>query len=254
MSRDWSVTVKPAFIGSSRAASVIGGWSLITATILFGVVFVYLAVTFDYPGILDRPASEVLPRLLSLGVSGRAVWVIYGLIPLLLVPTAIGVDAATRQVAPRVAQAAVIAAVLSAVTMMVGLLRWPSLQWRLGLAYADASPAARETIAVVFDAANSFLGNYIGEFLGELFLNVFFLCASVALARSAGRSRRWLLYAGAAATLFGGVAMLRNVTNVVAPIAAANNTILPIWMLVLGIALVTHRASGEVAGSRMYTS
>jgi Domain of unknown function (DUF4386) len=232
--------MRTASAGSPRTAVRLGGVSLIAATILFAVVFIYLANTFDYPAILSRPAGEVLPRLLSLGTTGRAVWVLYGLVPLLLVPTAIGVAAAAGDAAPRATQAAMITAVLSAASMMAGLLRWPSLHWQLALAYAGGSTAAREAIAGVFDASNSYLGNYIGEFLGEAFLNVFFLCASLALARAGGPSRRWLLYAGSAAAFLGSLAMFRNVTSLVAPIAAVNNTVLPIWMLALGVALLIH--------------
>jgi hypothetical protein len=222
-------------------AATIGGWSLIAATVLFVAIFGYLANTFDYPAVLERPASTVLPRLLALGAMGRGVWIVYGLAPFLLVPTAIGVAAATHDVAPRAAQTAVVSGVLSAVAMATGLLRWPSLHWQLALAYGDASPAGREAIAIAFAAANSYLGNYIGEFLGELFLNIFFLSSSIALVRAAGSSQRWLLYAGSGATCLGALAMMRNVTTVVAPVAAANNAVLPLWMLALGTALVTHR-------------
>ena len=226
----------------SRVVTLIGGSSLIAATLLFSAVFVYLARSFSYPEVLDLPAAEVLPRLLALGPSGRAVWVLYGLIPLLLIPTAMGVYAAGRQAVPLLARAAVIMAVLSALTMMAGLLRWPSLHWHLALAYADASPGTREAIAATFAASNSYLGNFIGEFLGELFLNTFFLFSSLTLARTASPSRRWLLVLGSAASLLGGLAMLRNATPWVEPIAALNNIVLPIWMLVLGVVLLRHRA------------
>ena len=73
---------------------VIGGASLIAATILFVVVFTYLAAAFDYPDVLDRPAADVLPALLALGSTGRMVWFVYGLIPLLIVPTGLGVSEA----------------------------------------------------------------------------------------------------------------------------------------------------------------
>jgi hypothetical protein len=142
---------------------------------------------------------------------------------------------------PLLARAAVIMAVLSALTMMAGLLRWPSLHWQLALTYADASPGTREAIAAAFAASNSYLGNFIGEFLGELFLNTFFLFASIALTRTAVTSRRWLLVVGSAASLLGGLAMLRNATPWVEPIAALNNVVLPIWMLVLGVVLLRHR-------------
>jgi hypothetical protein len=229
----------------SRRATVFGGGSLIAATLLFSAVFVYLARSFGYPEVLDLPAAEVLPRLLALGPTGRAVWVLYGLIPLLLVPTALGVHAAARQAAPLAARAALITAVLSALTMMAGLLRWPSLHWQLALAHADASPGAREAIAATFAAANSYLGNFVGEFLGELFLNAFFLSAAIALTRAASASGRWLLVAGSSASLLGGLAMLRNATPWVEPIAALNNLVLPIWMLVLGVVLLRHRAAAS---------
>lgn len=224
-----------------RGATLLGGGSLIAATVLFSAVFVVLARTFGYPDVLDLPAAQVLPQLLALGTGGRAVWVLYGLIPLLLLPTAMGLYAAGRHAAPLTARLALILALLSAVAMMAGLLRWPSLHWQLALAYADASPAAREAIAAVFAASNSYLGNFVGEFLGELFLNSFFLCAAFVLTRAAAPGRRWLLLAGASASLLGGLAMLRNVIGWVEPIAALNNVVLPIWMLVLGVALVRHR-------------
>ena len=59
---------------SGNTAARAGGIALILAAILFMAVFSYLAATFDYPDVLDRPAAEVLPRLVALGSSGRAVW------------------------------------------------------------------------------------------------------------------------------------------------------------------------------------
>jgi hypothetical protein len=235
--------------GSSRAALRIGGGSMIAATLLFSAVFVYLARHFGYPDVLDLPAADVLPRLLALGATGRAVWLVYGLTPLLLVPAAMGVYAAARHAAPLTARVAVIVAVLSAVSMMAGLLRWPSLHWQLALAWADATPAAREALAATFAAANSLLGTFVGEFLGELFLNTFFVAAAVALTRTPSRTGRWLLAAGVAASLLGAVAMLRNVVPAVGPLAALNNAVLPLWMLVLGVALLRHRQPPSAASA-----
>lgn len=93
-------------------------------------------------------------------------------------------------------------------------------------------------MAAVFLATNSYLGNYVGEFLGELFLTAFLLCASLVLADQSGRSGRWLRRAGLIAALCGWTAMARNVTPLVSTIAAANNVILPVWMLLLGVTLV----------------
>jgi hypothetical protein len=78
----------------------------------------------------------------------------------------------------------------------------------------------------------------------ELFLNLLFVCAACALVR-AGHARRWLLIAGSAAGLLGGVAMLRNAMPLVEPVAALNNAVLPLWMLVLGVAPVPHYGAGR---------
>lgn len=222
----------------SRRAKALGGWSLIAATVLFGAVFTWLAGAFNYPDVLDGPAADVLPRLLALGPLGRAVWVVYGLVPLLLVPTAIGVRAAGGEHSPETSRLAVLLAAASALCLMAGLLRWPSLHWQLAIAFEHATPAARDAMAAVFLATNSYLGHYVGEFLGELFLTAFLLCASLVLADQSGRSGRWLRRAGFIAALCGWTAMVRNVTPLVSTIAAANNVILPAWMLLLGVTLV----------------
>ena len=120
--------------------------------------------------------------------------------------------------------------------MMTGLLRWPTLHWMLAQEWTSASPASRDVIAGRFGTANLYLGNVIGEFAGELFLNGFFLTSSLAL--SAGRPRRrWLAFLGVAASALGWIAMLRNLTPLVAPAATLNNIVLPLWMLTLGLVL-----------------
>ena len=221
-----------------RTRIVAGGVSLIAATVLFGAVFSYLAANFDYPDILDHTAAEVLPRLLALGTTGRAVWIVYGLVPLLLIPTAIGVRAAARTTAPGLGRSAIWLAVITAASMMIGLLRWPTLHWGLAQDLVTAPPQAQEAIAQRFATANLYLGNVIGEFIGELFLNAFFVVSAFAI--SAGRPRRtWLVFAGLAAGALGWIAMLRNVTPLVGSIAEVNNIVLPLWMLLLGVVLVT---------------
>lgn len=213
-----------------------GGGALLAATVLFIAVFSYLAAAFGYPDVLDRPADEVLPALRALGLTGWSVWLIYGLIPLLLVPTAVGVREAGHPAAPRLARLAVPLASLSAVAMMIGLLRWPTLHWSLASAWPTADAATRAVIATRFAAANLYLGNVIGEFAGELFLNGFLVVASLTVT-AARPGRRWLAMAGIAAGALGWVAMLRNLTPLVSTVAAINNGVLPLWMIAIGVLL-----------------
>lgn len=222
------------------AAVRTGGGALVLASILFIAVFGYLAATFDYPDVLDQPAADVFPRLLALGTTGRAVWSLYALIPLLLVPAGVGASIALRGSAAGAARSAAAFAIIAAFSMMLGLLRWPSIHWELARVHATASTADRLTIEAMFAGLNSYLGNFIGEFVGELALNLFFLLTAYAILRSS-RHPRWLGIGGVIASAIGLGAMFRNVTHAMAPVADANNLVLPVWLIVLGVAFLRER-------------
>ena len=228
----------------SRAATRIAGWSLIAAAVGFIVVFGYLAARFDYPAVLDGDAAVVLPRLLALGEAGRAVWAVYAFLPLLLIPAAIGARAAFGDAAPSAMRAAIVFATIAAVSMLLGLARWPSVHWELARAYPSASADARAAMDALFLGLNVYLGNYIGEFVGELALNAFFVLVGFAALRTTV-TNRWFAVGGIAVGAMGWVAAFRNVTSVVSPVAAANNYLLPLWLIVVGVVLV--RSMPEIA-------
>ena len=221
----------------TRVATRIGGWSLIAAAVGFVAVFSWLAARFDYPSVLDGSAADVLPRLLALGDAGRAVWVVYAFLPLLLIPGALGARAAFESVAPNAVRVATITAAIAAVSMLLGLARWPSVHWELARTYEQAGPDARQAMGAVFTGLNLYLGNFIGEFLGELALNAFFVAIGVAALRAL-QPGRWFAYGGIAAGVIGWIAAFRNVTPLVGPVSAVDNYVLPLWLIVLGAILV----------------
>jgi hypothetical protein len=191
--------------------------------------------------VLDQPADQVLPRLLALGETGRAVWALYGILPLLLIPAGLGAYAALGRTAPGTMRAAAAFAALSACAMMLGLLRWPSIQWHLAMAYTSATdPVEQRAIAHLFDGLNSLLGNYIGEFVGELALNLFFLLTALG-ARSAAGFPRWSVPAGVVVAVMGFIGMWRNVTPAVQWASEITNILLPLWLIVLGVLLLRVR-------------
>src|SRR5262245_60874929 len=105
----------------------LGGAALILAAAGFIGVFSYLAAQFNYPDVLDTPAASALPALLAMGSAGRAVWAVYGLLPLLLIPAASGAYAALRPANPGGMRVALLMAVVAVFAMMLGLLRWPTI-------------------------------------------------------------------------------------------------------------------------------
>jgi hypothetical protein len=207
----------------NRTIIRVGAVSLIGGAIAFVAVFAFLAARFDYPDILDGPAAQVLPRLLEMEGLGRAVWALYALLPLIWIPAGVGAFHALRDVREGSMRLAMLFATVGALSMMLGLMRWPSIHWELAQAYIAGTPDTRNTLAAIFDGLNAFLGNYIGEFLGELSVNLFFLLAALAMLQPEAGLPRWMGFLGVAAALIGLVGMFRNVTPRVDPVAEVNN-------------------------------
>jgi hypothetical protein len=219
-----------------RPIVIAGGVSLIVAGLAFVSVFSYLAANFNYPGILDGSAAKVLPRLRAGGSVMRATWALYAFLPLLLVPGAVGAFFACPSSRGRMTLA-LAAAMLGALAMCLGLMRWPSIHWALAEAYAQSGADAKSSLSAVFLGLNLYLGNYIGEFLGEVCLAFFFLLTGISLVNEP-RFPKWLGWCGVAFAAVFVIGAFRNVTPAVQGIADVNNALLPLWVVVLGVSLI----------------
>jgi hypothetical protein len=219
----------------------VGGSFLIAGALAFMAVFAFLAARFNYPQVLDGSAGEVLPALLATGSMGRAVWAIYGFLPLIWIPAAVGAFHALRDVREGSMRVAMFFAIVSSLSMMLGLLRWPSIHWSLAQSYVAGGDAERAAVTALFAGLNSFLGNYVGEFLGELAFSLFFLLSALAMLARGAMFPRWVGYIGVVTAIAGLLGMFRNVTAVVSPIAQLNNYLLPLWMIIFGVALLRYR-------------
>lgn len=220
------------------AAARLGGLAYIAASVGFLIVFSWLAVRFGYPDILDQSAADVLPRLLALGATGRAVWIVYAMLPLLLIPAAVGAANALQRT-DRSSDAAirlgVLLQVVAALAMTLGLARWSTAQWVLAEAWPQADPAQRQSMVVVFDALNAYLGNGIGEFMGELALYGSFAAFAFALWQAASRK---IAIFGAVTAFAGWVGMFRNITAAVQWASDVTNFLLPLFLIAFGITVM----------------
>lgn len=214
---------------------IAGGASFVVAALAFVLVFTYLATNFEYPGILEGSASDVLPRLHAGGTGMRAVWAVYAFLPLLLIPGAVATFLACPTSRGRMTLALVLASV-AAFSMCLGLMRWPSIHWALAEMYSNA-PETKSSIEAIFNGLNLYLGNYIGEFLGETALATFFLLAGFSLLDEV-RFPKWLGWWSLVFAVLFGVGAFRNVTSAVQFVADVNNALLPLSMIVLGASLV----------------
>ena len=221
----------------ARGTILAGGISLVGGALAFLGVFSYLAARFHYPEVLDGSAQDVLPALLATGAAGRAAWALYGVLPLVFILGGVGAFEALRERASGPMRVGLQFAILAAVSMMLGLMRWPSVHWELARAWGVAGQGERLVLAAVFDGLNRYLGNFIGEFLGELSFSVFFVLSGASLLRHQ-RASRWLGWWGMATGVLGLIGMWRNVTPAVNVVATANNYLLPAWMIGFGVWLV----------------
>ena len=217
---------------TTRTLDRIGGLALVIGSIGFVVVFSYLASTFGYPDVLDRSAAEVLPALADGGSSLRLTWLVYGALPLTLLVAGIASMPLLEHGGGRgLARLGAASAAIASVSMMVGLLRWPSIQWALAERWSDATTDQRVVFTAIFDGANMYLGTIFGEFIGETMVACWFAAIGVALWRT-GRTR--IGVAGIAMGVVAMVSVWRLITTAVAPVSAVNNALLPLWMIVLG--------------------
>jgi len=221
-----------------RQTIAIGGASFVVGALAFVFVFSYLAANFNYPQILDGSAAEVLPRLQEGGSVMRAVWAIYAFLPLLLVPGAVGAYFACPSSRARMTLALIVAS-LGALAMCLGLMRWPSVHWALAESYSQAGAETKSSVDAVFKGLNLYLGNYIGEFLGETMLAAFFMLTGFSMLDER-RFPHWLGWSGVVFSFLFLVGAFRNVASRVQIIADINNGLLPLWMIVLGIGLFWH--------------
>ena len=226
-------------VAPSKAKGTIlaGGIALVGGALAFLGVFSYLAARFNYPEVLDGSATDVLPALLATGAAGRAAWALYGVLPLVFILGGVGAFEALRERASGPIRVGLQFAGLAALSMVLGLMRWPSVQWELARSWGTATEDQRLVLTALFDGLNRYLGNFIGEFLGELSFSIFFVLSGVGLLRHQ-RAPRWLGWWGIATGVLGLIGMWRNVTPAVNGVAAANNYLLPAWMIGFGVWLV----------------
>ena len=219
----------------------VAGVALILGALGFVMVFAYLALRYSYPKVLRMPAAAALPALLDLGGVGRVMWTFYALLPLLLIPAGVGTFHALRKTNEATMRVAMNLSLVSAIAMTLGLMRWPSAHWHLAIGYEVAGAEGRRVISAVYESLNSWLGVFIGDFLGELCLGAFFVLSGFTM----WRTHRFPKWVSALSVVFGALAwvtMWRNVILVLRPIGMLYGGLLPLWLIVFGVYLLKYKS------------
>jgi hypothetical protein len=164
----------------------VAGVLLVCLPVAFNVAFGALAATFDYPDILRQPTGNVLAKFREGGTTLLVWWWAFALTAVALAPLALLVALALDDVDGSIRVLSATTGVLAATVQFLGLIRWPFLVPYLARLDADpdSSPATRETVDVVFQSFNRYLGVAVGEHLGYLFTGLWIVVAGVAFTQT----------------------------------------------------------------------
>jgi hypothetical protein len=222
------------------------GTLLIALPVMFNLCFALLGRSFDYPGILRRPTSEVLSRFRAGGVRLLLLWCAFALTAVLLAPVAVLLASSLTGADAGLVAVSTTTGVLAALVQFLGLVRWPFLVPYLARAdaEADATPARREAIEIVFQSFHRYLGVAVGEHLGYLFTGSWTALTGVALVQ-ATNAPGWL---GLTGVVVGGLLIVCSVEfvgaheergwHVAAVLTPITYVAWSLWLVAVGVILL----------------
>jgi hypothetical protein len=158
----------------------IAGIILIVLPITFMIAFFALRRTFEYPGIRRKPADYILKRFAGGGSRLIALWYVFALSAVLIIPMALFFQLVFVEQHRYLATSAAVVGALSGLVQAVGRLLWVFVVPGLAKQYnADsATPTTREAVTVVFNAFHHYAGVAVGEHLGYLLTGVWIILIS----------------------------------------------------------------------------
>ncbi len=213
---------------------------LIVVPLEFNATFFLLQRAFEYPDILRKPTDYVLRRFHAGGIPLRRLWYAFAFSAVLFTPVPVLVHQAFAPDAPPFLAVGTVLGVLAGLVQTFGLMRWSFLVPTLAEMYTDpaATPATRDSVAVVFQAFHRYAGVAIGEHLGYLFTSAWTLSLCLALIQTGPASPvlGWLGIIPAVGLLVG---VLEETGFKAAGVINAISYILwSVWLIALGAALL----------------
>ena len=128
----------------------------------------------------------MLERFRQGGARLVLLWWVFAMTAVLLTALAGILPFALRGAEPTLLSLGSIVGILAGVVQFLGLIRWPFLVPHLARAdaEADATPAHRDAIDVVFQAFNRYLGVAVGEDLGLLFTGTWSILVGISITQT----------------------------------------------------------------------
>ncbi len=217
-----------------------GGWLLVLFTFLYLGTQTYLFYVFNYPTFFNGSEKAMLAAFVAGGNHLRIALVFESLLPLLLLPASFSIYYALRENSEPSMRMSLAFAMLAIFSLMLCLMRWPTINWYLAMFYQHANASQQAMTSAILSGFNAYFGVLIGKVLSQFCAVVWFFCISLAMLRSRDFPK-WMAYIGLFVSLYLLIALLANFPILSTGVATLFNICAPveaIWLLILGVGLI----------------
>lgn len=227
------------------------GLLLVIVPLVFTICFTLLGMLFEYPDILRQPTTDVLRRFQAGGSGLVAIWYVLTLTALLFIPLALLIQRVLgKHTDGSLLTVATVFGVLAGLVQTLGFIRWPFVVPHLAQVYLDPATdtAKRAATELVFEAFHRYAGMALGEHLGYLSTSVWtFLIGLLML--QVPLFGRWLGLSGMVLALGIASGLLEPAgVAAVGPINAISYLVWALWLMVVGVVLLTRRGEQAAGG------
>lgn len=220
----------------------VGGWSLV----IFSILFVGLTLVIDnllqFQHGLYSLEQDNLFKVAAGSEAIRTLLIIYGLLPMLLIPGAVAMFYSFIDVHEANMRVGMYFATAGALALSISLLMLPSLNWQLLTYIPTLTGNDQAMMIVLLKAWHTYLGLYIGDVLGFGSLLVWFFITSFVMLRDPAMPHVVGLIQIIISICAALILLLRylNITpEVIANVQAPG--IIALWIFIAGISLISFR-------------
>jgi len=226
------------------------GALLITGAVALLVPYMMLTIMFDYPDILRKDTADVLIRFHEGGSKLIWTWFAFAITGLPLLPAYILIGKRLEVKAPMMRMATTIG-VIGLIVQMIGLLRWTFVVPVLADSFVHSDdPSTKAAAIMAFKTIHQFGGVLLGEHLGQLFTIAWTIMISMTFEKLKLIPKwiNWLGYVSSLIYIFAQAELFATVMPGFPVFDLAGfigSTLWLIWLIAVGIRLITLRSSPE---------
>lgn len=222
---------------------LVGGWCMVLFAILFvGITLLIDNIVQTQPMLYDTAHHQLFKVMAGSGAI-RGLLILYSIVPLLLIPAAVGAYYAFIETHEANMRVGMYFATVAAIGMSMSLMMLPSINWYLATYISGMSnPTDKADMVNLLMSFHSYFGVFVGDILGIgcvlvwFFINSFVIMRSFVLPRLLGVIELIIALIAALVLIF-------RYSNILPSLAlyVQVNALIALWLFILGVALISLR-------------